>query len=482
MQQSESRVGGILAPGASGYEVPEGKGELANRNTVLLLIGQTVSLTGDGFYLQTVITWLTGILLVGATTAAASLAVAGIQVNLYIAYYLAGVLVIPFAGVFVDRWNRKTTMVVTNLVQTVLALIPLITFYAASRDTFLLTLYISYFLLTLAAGFFTAAELGAVQGIVSRRRVPQAISAFKFLAAVGTILGIFFAPSAFVAYGAVAAISFNALSFLVSAIFVFFMRAPKAAFHPAAFGQTSGSERTGVGTSLLRVFKDLGVGIRFVFTNRVLVALVIMLIVAEIGAGAANSLYSSFYLSNLHGTDIKLLGYLPAAIAGGLLIGSVVTGALALVLPLKFINTASVILAGVFLLLFAYQHNLAIAVAIYFVTGIFNGIFVVSYPALVTKLAPKTLIGRVQASIASAVSISAAIATFVIAGVVAGLAKSPTIKDPAALYTQIFTVSALLLVIGGIVGLVLVLKAREEPREVATAHSPVGATADGLAN
>lgn len=42
---------GVAVPTANGYEVPEGKGEFMNRNSILLLIGQSISLISDGFYL-----------------------------------------------------------------------------------------------------------------------------------------------------------------------------------------------------------------------------------------------------------------------------------------------------------------------------------------------------------------------------------------------------------------------------------------------
>ena len=169
----EAAPRGVASPTPTGYEVPERPGELVNRNFLMLFLGQTGSLVGDAFYQQTVVTWLTGLLIVGTTAAAGSLAVASAQLGLSIAIYLSLVLINPFAGVFVDRWNRKTTMIVTNLVQVLLSLLPLGAFYTTSRSTFLATIYVTYFLLTLSAGIFSAAEVGTVQVIVSRRKLPR---------------------------------------------------------------------------------------------------------------------------------------------------------------------------------------------------------------------------------------------------------------------------------------------------------------------
>ena len=460
----EAAPRGVASPTPTGYEVPEGPGELVNRNFLMLFLGQTGSLVGDAFYQQTVVTWLTGLLIVGTTAAAGSLAVASAQLGLSIAIYLALVLINPFAGVFVDRWNRKTTMIVTNLVQVLLSLLPLGAFYTTSRSTFLATIYVTYFLLTLSAGVFSAAEVGTVQVIVSRRKLPQALAAFQFITAVGSILGTLFAPRVFVAYGAAAAIIVNALSFLVSAIFLCFLWAPKEALHPSVFQPVGVPERAGMMASLLRVFTELGAGIRFLLTNRLLVALVIMVIIANGGVGALGGLTSGFFLSNLHGTSLNQLGYIPAASGAGMLLGAVLAGGLSTVVPLRFIMAGSVLAVGLMVLLLAFQQNLTIAVIIVGFDGIFNGMIAVSVQALLARLVPRTLIGRVASSAGAISSISIVVATLVVAGVVGGGATSHGLKQPATLYTSIFVVAALVTVAGGIVGLLLVLRAPEEPR------------------
>lgn len=112
---------GIAVPTANGYEVLEGRGEFMNRDSLLLLIGQSISLIGDGFYLLTVQVWLLTYLTASAATpaakASAALTLASVTTIILGAQYLSQFLILPFAGVFVDRWNRKTVMLVANLVQ-----------------------------------------------------------------------------------------------------------------------------------------------------------------------------------------------------------------------------------------------------------------------------------------------------------------------------------------------------------------------------
>lgn len=194
-----------------------------------------------------------------------------------------------------------------------------------------------------------------MQVIVSKRRAPQLISFFQTLIALGTALGALFSGVFFLSTGLVFAIGFNALSFLISALFVAFMRIPREAVHPHAYPKTS-EERTSVRAGLGGVLKDLCLGTRFSFTTALILGLMIMLVVVQIGAGAVNGLYGGFFVLNLHGDPVKdasLLNILPAAVSIGSLVGALLAGMLARFVPVRLMTMASVIFLGLILILFA---------------------------------------------------------------------------------------------------------------------------------
>src|SRR5581483_6358648 len=161
---------GIAIPTETGYQVMEGKGALVNRNSVIFAIGQGISLIGDNIYLSTLIIWISAVTLAAASTPAQKLAVAAtvtaVQSGIFGANYLAGLFIIPFVGVFVDRWNRRTAMIIADLVQAVLAMLPLVAFLAV-KGAFVPTIYVSYFLLVAAQGLFMGSQSGVLQVIVS---------------------------------------------------------------------------------------------------------------------------------------------------------------------------------------------------------------------------------------------------------------------------------------------------------------------------
>jgi len=88
---------------------------LKNRNFVLLAVGQAISNIGDFLFSTTLLVW------VFSLTHSAT-AVSGVLIAQYAPVFILG----PVAGVFVDRWNRRSTMVITDLLRMAFALLPLV--------------------------------------------------------------------------------------------------------------------------------------------------------------------------------------------------------------------------------------------------------------------------------------------------------------------------------------------------------------------
>jgi MFS family permease len=91
--------------------VPSLRRMLVNRNYAKLWYGQAVSAIGDTVFGTTLVLWVSQVLVRGSPWAPA--AVSGILVAAGAAIALVG----PVAGVFVDRWNRKSTMMRTEVIR-----------------------------------------------------------------------------------------------------------------------------------------------------------------------------------------------------------------------------------------------------------------------------------------------------------------------------------------------------------------------------
>src|SRR5437899_2036127 len=145
----QARVAAALSPGSiaeTEYEIPEGRGELFNRNFLLLLVGQTVSLIGDRFIYTTLLVWALTITQAGPGSVASKTAATAGASSAILAGLLLPLLFGPFTGVFVDRWNRRLTMIISDFVQAVATLLPLVAL-AFFSSALIPALIVSVFLL-----------------------------------------------------------------------------------------------------------------------------------------------------------------------------------------------------------------------------------------------------------------------------------------------------------------------------------------------
>src|SRR5215472_4885018 len=82
-----------------------------NGNFALLFSGSAISSIGDFVFSTTLVLWIAVILAKGQSWA--PLAVSGVLVATTVPAFLIG----PIAGVFVDRWDKRRTMLAVNLLQ-----------------------------------------------------------------------------------------------------------------------------------------------------------------------------------------------------------------------------------------------------------------------------------------------------------------------------------------------------------------------------
>src|SRR5258708_5961896 len=92
-------------------------GFLINRNFALLWLGQLISQVGDFFLETTLVLWIATELAKGETWVA--LAVGGVGLAATVPTLLVGSL----AGVFVDRWDRRQTMMRMDILRALLILL-----------------------------------------------------------------------------------------------------------------------------------------------------------------------------------------------------------------------------------------------------------------------------------------------------------------------------------------------------------------------
>jgi predicted MFS family arabinose efflux permease len=134
-------------------------------------------------------------------------------------------LLIPVAGPIVDRYNRKTVMIIANLAGAGLALVFLLVRDAGS----LWIMYAGMILLVASAAFFNPAAMAVVPNIVSPRQLYSANvlsgSTWAVMVMVGSALGGLVSAQ----FGRELVFGLNSLSFLVSTALIWRVNIPKQA-------------------------------------------------------------------------------------------------------------------------------------------------------------------------------------------------------------------------------------------------------------
>ncbi|MGD8794898.1 MAG: MFS transporter [Anaerolineae bacterium] len=276
-----------------------------NRTFLALWLGQTVSFIGDYFYILAIpimVEELTG---------------SALQVGLsFMASALPMLLLGPVAGVFVDRWDRKWTMIVADLLRALLVLACL----SVRRPDQVWIYYVVAFLMSSVSRFFFPAQNAVLPLVIEDRNdLLAANGLMQIVQTVGLVVGPATAGFAIALWGEQIAFSVDSATFLVSALAIITMVVPR----------TTGGRQKAEGGELAAVWAELREGVVYLFGNRVMVGVLLCLSVVSLGLGAINVIWVPF-MKRTFGLGAEGLGAVDAAqgigmIVGGLLLGFMTT-------------------------------------------------------------------------------------------------------------------------------------------------------------
>ena len=270
-----------------------------NRSFTALWIGQAVSFVGDYFY------WLAIPIMVERLTG--STLMVGLSV---IATALPTLLLGPIAGVFVDRWDRKKTMVVSDVLRALLVLLCLF----VQRPEQVWIYYVVGFLMACVSRFFFPAQNAALPLIVSDDTLLAANGLMQIVQTAGLLVGPALAGFAIGLWGERVAFVFDSATFVFSALAIATITVPRTT---AARQERNG--RLGV------MWEEMRSGVVYLFTNRTMVGVVICLAVVQLGVGAINVVWVPF-LKRTFGVGPEGLGIVDSAQGVGMVVGGFLLG------------------------------------------------------------------------------------------------------------------------------------------------------------
>ncbi len=314
---------------------------LANRNFRQLWMGQGVSQIGDG------LTNLAILIMINRLTGSTA-ALAVMMIVVAVPQLIFGLL----SGVFVDRWDRKRIMILSDLLRGLLVL----GFIFVRRPEDVWVFYVLGFLQAVVGTLFNPARSALIPSIVDLQHLlaanalsqtTQVITGVIGAALAGVLVGV--SGSAWPAF------TLDALSFFTSAFFIARIQAP------AQVGLASGGVRTTLG--------QLWDGLRYLVSRRLVMGILTAFSVAMLGLGAVNVLIVPFLINQLK-VPTAALGGIDAAQVIGMVVGSTLVSVLAVRLKSVQIIVGGIMLVGLFIALFGAATSIVFSLLALFFVGL----------------------------------------------------------------------------------------------------------------
>jgi predicted MFS family arabinose efflux permease len=284
------------------------------------------------------------------------------------------------AGALADRWDRRRMMIVADFGRAILtALIPLSAM--AGLPTIVVILLVVAPINVLRV-LFLAAWTGAIPRLVGRDLIGPASSYMEAIFAIGFIVGPGVAGLLVSRIGAPATLAIDAISFLVSAAALVFVRTPLRGERPGAADE--------------HLLADIREGLRFVREHRLLRAAIAYW--GAVGVLTAGLIPSLTYLvegERRQGPDafgLVISAYSLGTLVGALLASRLTRGNLGVLLAGGGVVIGAVIIGLTFVV------PVETVALLGFIAGIANTLVLVSYITIRASSTPDSLLGRVGAT------------------------------------------------------------------------------------
>ena len=360
---------------------------LINRNFAKLWYGQAVSGVGDYVFNTTLTLWIAVKLGAGKPWAPAAMS------GLLMAATVAVVFVGPIAGVWVDRWDRRRTMLHTETVRALLsgalALISLLPQHDLPVGVWLAVIYVLVFALNAAGRFFGPAQLVTVSQVVpGMEEQTKAFGLVNATSAVTRMIGPPLAAPLLFTSGVTWALALNAASYVVSYLAI------RSTDLPRTETETSGA----TGNARERNFRrDFVEGMRFLIHSKVVFGVLVWAMLCQVGTGALNTLDVFFVTENLH-VAAKNFGFMAVAMGAGLILGSLVAARVVKKFGPATTTTGVLLAAGLIYMLYARQTTFAAGLALLLLFEIPVAIVNTSMEPIMLAAIPQQLYARVMST------------------------------------------------------------------------------------
>lgn len=347
---------------------PSIKEKLWTWNFFLLWQGQLVSAFGDIAYSIALGFWVYG--KTGSTA---------LMGTLMAVTSLPRLIISPFAGVWVDRSDRKQLIVWMDFIRGVMVVLVAAAAFMDLIQVWMV--FVSGVILSICAAFFNPSVSSVVPDIVPSSKVIKANSALQMIYSGTNILGNPIGGVAYKMLGAPAMFLFNGISYIFSAFTEIFIKVPPIKKE----------------VQQLHFFEDMKQGFKFTWKLSGLRNLIMLAAVLNFFGNTGMVLIMPFFQST-KGLGPEAYGIAIALMTGGSFAGMLVT-MLANIKPKQryIIFMASSLTSCIFFILFPLFDNLLLIGALMFMGGMLNAILNAIFGAVIQLAVPQNMRGKVFA-------------------------------------------------------------------------------------
>ena len=343
--------------------------------------------------------------------------------GLQIAYMLPIVFVGPIAGVFVDRWPIKPTLITSDLVRAGLALLLI-------PATSIWQVYAVMASLSCVSAFFGPAQTVTIRSHVPTTGLMSANALMQIAFMSSRIIGPATAGAIVARFTPQVCYEIDVASFLISASLI----ASVAIVRPASLQAPTGSSSNRIHA----IWVDMKAGWSFIVHHAAILFFVIAMAAGLFTIGCFGPLISLYVRDTLK-ASAGLFGYVSGMVGVGLLIGTQIVRQIA-----KRASDTGLVLWGLIgiglgvLLLGAVPH-IAATLAATFTIGFAFAAIMVPASTLIQRETPPDMLGRVGSTNASVVFL----------GQILGLAVSGVLAELVGVRTVFFLCAALSVALAG---------------------------------
>ena len=306
----------------------------------------------------------------------------------------------PIAGILVDRWHKKTVMVVCDALRTLCALLIPLLFIITGN---IYPVFIVVFFMFLLALFFNAARSAIIPNLVAKNRILTANSVVNFVSRGATFLGMLIGGiivdwqvwhRVLGIAGWTAAFILDAITFAVSAVLLYIMRVrlpeiPKRVEHlkPKGFFML-------LRGGLLRMWHELIHAVKSIFREKNL-GFAMATIFLTVIAGSVVYILVIPTVQQEMAWGTSGVGYLAAIGAVGLLFGAYLMGVFGHHFDLKILMLVCFMLVGGSLVVFPVLNNFWLFALVCLVCGTAISPVFIGQDTLIHRYADEFVRGRI---------------------------------------------------------------------------------------